>query len=282
MALAGPPQATHSSRWPTAGMTPPSGEPGGPTAPRGPGVPLPGATGQGRHRLRPLMVPALALVPIVAAVAAYLLFFTGDSPDRLSLTAPSGQPSVPAAGPVAGDVTGRWKAAAGSVAGYRVREKLARLPAQSDGVGRTDAVAGEMTVRREEERLVADAIRMEVDVSRLRSDETMRDNRMRTMGLETARFPTATFAGTDPVSVPATVTQGTPVTVDLVGDLTIHGVTRRVTIPLQVRMTSGRAEVVGSLTFPMSDFGITPPNIGGFVTVDPDATLEFQLFLTQA
>jgi len=227
-------------------------------------------------------VPALALVPIVAAVAAYLLFFTGDSPDRLTLSTPSGQPSAPASGSTAGDVAGRWEVAAGSVAGYRVREKLARLPAQSDAVGRTDAVTGGMTVRQEGDRLVAESVRMEVDVSRLRSDEAMRDNRMRTMGLETATFPTATFVGTAPVSVPATVTQGTPASAEVTGDLTIHGVTRRVTIPVQVQMSGGRPEVVGSLRFPMSDFGMTPPNIGGFVTVDPDATLEFQLFLTRA
>ncbi len=263
-------------------MTPPPDDSGGPTAPRGPGVPLPGATGKGRRRLRPLLVPALALIPIVVAVAAYLVFFTGDSPDRLTLSTPSDQPSATAPGSGSGDGTGRWTVAAGSVAGYRVREKLARLPAQSDGVGRTEAVTGEMTVRQEGDRLVADSIRMEVDVSQLKSDEAMRDNRMRTMGLETNRFPTATFVGTAPVSVPATVTQGTAATVDAVGDLTVHGVTRRVTVPLQVQMNGGRAEVVGALTFPMSDFGITPPNIGGFVTVDPDATLEFRLLLAEA
>jgi len=59
-------------------------------------------------------------------------------------------------------------------------------------------------------------------------------------------------------------------------------VTRRVTIPLQVQMSGERAEVVGSLTFPMSDFGITPPNVANFVTVEGDATLEFQLFLSRA
>ncbi len=60
--------------------------------------------------------------------------------------------------------------------------------------------------------------------------------------------------------------------------MTIHGVTKRVTIPLDAQITNGRIEVVGSLTFPFSDFGMSPPNIANFVTVENNATLEFQLF----
>ncbi len=268
-------------------MTSPPGSrpPGGEPAPRGLDDPPAEATGQGRS-LRSRLIPALVLVPIVAAVAVYLLFFTGDSPDRLTLSTPQDQPTGQAgspttAAPSSGGLAGQWTVATGSVAGYRVKEKLVRLPSQSDGVGRTEAVTGAVTVTDDGGRLTVQSVRIEVDVSQLRSDETMRDNRMRTMGLETAKFPRATFASTGPVTVPATVAQGQRTTVDATGDLTIHGVTRKMTIPLQVQMNGGRAEVVGSLTFPMSDFGITPPSIGNFVTVEPDATLEFQLFLTQ-
>ena len=49
-----------------------------------------------------------------------------------------------------------------------------------------------------------------------------------------------------------------------------------------MRVAGGKGELVGSLGFPMIDFNITPPSIGGFVTVDPDATLEFKLILEKA
>ena len=68
---------------------------------------------------------------------------------------------------------------------------------------------------------------------------------------------------------------------DMVGDLTMHGVTKSVTIPLQTQLNGSQIEVVGSLTFPMSDFGMDPPTIAGIVDVESDATLEFQLFLAQ-
>jgi len=263
--------------------SPGPGPQGGEPVPRGLGDPPAEATGRGPS-IRRWLIPALVLIPIVGAAATYLLFFTGDSPERLTLSTPAdrGQTGSPAtATPGAGRLVGQWTVGAGSVAGYRVREKLADFAAQSDGVGRTEAVTGGLTVRQDGNRLVAESVRMDVDVSQLKSDEAMRDRRMTSMGLETTKYPTASFASAGPVTVPATVAGGGRTTVEATGDLTIHGVTRRVTIPLQVQMNGERAEVVGSLTFPMSDFGITPPNVANFVTVESEATLEFQLFLTR-
>jgi hypothetical protein len=37
--------------------------------------------------------------------------------------------------------------------------------------------------------------------------------------------------------------------------------------------------VVGSITFPWSDFNMQAPDIAGFVTVDGTAAMEFDLFL---
>ena len=65
------------------------------------------------------------------------------------------------------------------------------------------------------------------------------------------------------------------------GDLTIHGVTKSVTIPIDARLTGSKIELVGTITFPFSQFGMTPPSIGGFVTVQKNATMEFQLLLAQ-
>ena len=236
---------------------------------------------RGRRR-RGLLAGAGAGVVLVAAVAvAYLAFFRGSSEERLTLTPSQG--TVPADDRVTADTaTGRWVAAAGSEAGYRAREKLSRLPAKSDAVGRTTAVSGEMTVAVTGDRLVARGLRVEVDVSKLQSDESRRDNRIRTDGLETERFGTAAFVSTGEVVAPADATSGKAFTVDVMGDLTVHGVTRRVTIPVEARLDGGRLEVVGSYKFPMAMFDIDPPNVGGIVTVDPEATLEFKIVLTKA
>jgi polyisoprenoid-binding protein YceI len=214
-----------------------------------------------------LLVGAGVLVA-VAFVAAYFLFFNDDSPPELQLT-----PTDETASTVTptSDIDGKWVPASSSVAGYRVREKLARLPAKSDAVGRTNDVTGTVLIAG----TTVTSADITVDVTTLKSEEDRRDNKIRSSGLETDTFETATFALTEPIDLSATDT----VTVDATGDLTIHGVTKSVTIPIQAKRNGEELEVVGSITFPFSDFEMTPPSIGGFVTVDDDATMEFQLFL---
>lgn len=238
---------------------------------------------------RPLAILAILAVLAVAGVAVtYVTFFTDDSPDRLALSdqptpTTAGGPAGTTAAPLAGsDLAGTWRVAAGSTAGYRVREKLAALPAKSDAVGRTPAVTGTVRVDGSGTALTATDARFEVDLTQLTSDESRRDNRIRTDGLQTNQFPRATFVSTKPIPLPAETASGQAVKATAEGDLTIHGVTKRVSVPLDVRVAGGKGELVGSLGFPMSDFNITPPSIGGFVTVDPDATLEFKLILEKA
>ena len=240
-----------------------------------------------RRSRRPLVIIAVvAVVAVAALAAAYAAFFTDDAPERLALSDPptttAAAGGAPTTAPTATTIAGTWRAAAGSEAGYRVREKLAALPAKSDAVGRSPAVTGTVKVDAAGGSIVASNASFKVDLTKLASDESRRDNRIRTDGLQTNTFPEATFVSTGSITLPAATTSGQAVKTQAQGDLTLHGVTKRVTIPLDVRFTGGKGELVGSLGFPMSDFNITPPSIGGFVTVDPDATLEFKLVLEKA
>ena len=195
-------------------------------------------------------------------------------PPSASADAPASSPATSTA--VDGDVAGTWTVAADSVAGYRVREQLANLPAESDAVGRTDQVTGSITVESDGTTTTLTAADLTVDMTSLTSDESRRDNRLRREGLETDTFPTATFTLTAPVEVPAAALAGTASDVTLTGDLTLHGVTKSVQIPAQAQLVDGTIQVAGSITFPLSDYGIVAPNIGGFiVSIADDGTLEF-------
>src|SRR5688500_11585409 len=88
------------------------------------------------------IVLAVAVLGVAAFAGIYFLFFNEDSPPEFELT-PTDEASEPAG---AGDIGGTWTVAAGSEAGYRVREKLANLPAQSDAVGRTSDVTGTVVI----------------------------------------------------------------------------------------------------------------------------------------
>ena len=227
-----------------------------------------------RTRSPQKIVIGVAVLSVAAIAAAYFLFFTPDSPDPLRLTDTAGGQATGSSDTA---LHGTWKVASGSEARYRIREKLAALPAQSDAVGSTPAVTGQVRVERTSGGIAAHDARIEVDLTKLRSDESKRDNIIRNRGLETDKFPTATFVAAEPIRLTDEAATAQPVKVSAVGDLTVHGVTKRVTIPLDAQLTSGRIQVVGSLTFPFSDFGMTAPSIGGFVTVTNNATLEFKL-----
>jgi len=241
---------------------------------------------------------ALALVAIAAvAVGGYIAYdqvLRGDAVEALALPSASAPSTDPTAAPAAtaaastepGTAAGtasEWQVAGDSVAGYRVREQLANLPAESDAVGRTSDVTGSITVEETGDGARLTAGTLTVDTTTITSDESRRDNRLRSEGLQTDRFPTATFVVTQPVDVPAAAIAGTATDITLVGDLTLHGVTKAVEIPAQAQYTDGRIQVAGSLTFPLSDFDITAPNVGGFIlSIADEGALEFLVTFEQA
>ena len=165
-----------------------------------------------------------------------------------------GSSAVPAAS-FDGTVAGTWNVATGSVAGYRVREQLASLSAESDAVGRTDQVTGSITIETSGSTSTLTAASLSVDTTSITSDKPQRDNRLRNEGLQTDTYPTATFKLTKPVEIPAAALAGTASDVTLTGDLTIHGVTKSVDIPAKAQLVNGTIQVAGSIGFPLSDYG---------------------------
>lgn len=242
-------------------------------------------------------ITALLAVAVVA-VGGYLAYdqvLRGDDVAALALpsaTVPAADPTTePAAtdapastGSVAETgVAGEWQVAADSVAGYRVRERLANLPAESDAVGRTSDVTGSITVEESGDGARLTAGTLTVDTTTITSDEGRRDNRLRSEGLQTDQFPMATFVVTQPAEVPAAALAGTATDITLVGELTLHGVTKTVEILAQAQLTDGRIQVAGSLTFPLADFGISAPNVGGFIlSIADEGALEFLVAFERA
>ena len=237
------------------------------------------------RRSRRVFLLVAVLVVGAGVVALYVAFLRGSSTKRLALSPSPPSPAGGAgstAGPAPSTLAGTWKAGAGSTAGYRVREKLAELPAQSDAVGRTTGVTGSVALESAGSGLRVATADLTVDLSTLTSDRTQRDRAIQRRGLQITTFPTAHFVLTQPVALPATATDGQAFTVQATGDLTLHGQTKPETIPIQARLKGTQIDLVGSTTFPMADFGITPPDIGGFVSVEPNATLEFEVLLDRA
>ncbi len=104
----------------------------------------------------------------------------------------------------------------------------------------------------------------------------MRDERIHTIGLETDAFPEATFTLTDPIAFDAQPTDGETVTAGATGELTLHGVTKSVCVPVQATLDGDTIEVLGSVDVVFADYGMQAPNFG-FVTTEDHGTIEFRL-----
>lgn len=223
----------------------------------------------------------LALVLVVAvlavgAVAFYLVVLRDDPPDRLTLSPESGG-SDTAGGPATPQ--GRWVVRTGddTVVGYRVKENLAGI--DQEAAGRTNDVEGTLTV--EGDRTIS-AAEVTAGLQSLESDEDRRDDAIRTRGLETDRFPEATFRLTEPASLPSAPARGQDLSATITGELTLHGVTKAVKVPVQGRWDGGTIEVVGSIPIAMADYDIDPPNVGGFVSVEDEGEIELKLTFVPA
>ncbi len=237
-------------------------------------------------KTRFLIAGAVAIAVIaLAGGGAYVYFFSGlrSSPNALGLATPSTQASSTPSASTAGTLAGSWTVTTGSIAGYRVKELFVGESSKHEAVARTSSVSGSLTVAGDASGYQVSTITITAVLTGLHSVDTVagRDVSQRDgyvsgqMNLQ--QFPNATFTASS-----VSVTGGTsgPVDVSLPGKLTIHGVTKDVTATAKAQLSGGKVEVAGSLSILMTDYGVTPPSVP-FTTVDPQVTIEFDVFLTK-
>jgi polyisoprenoid-binding protein YceI len=168
-----------------------------------------------------------------------------------------------------------FESATGTFAGFRIEEELAGL-GSTEAVGRTGAVSGSFTI---EGTTVTEAD-FEVDLSTLTTNESRRDSRVQD-ALETGEFPTATFTLTAPIELGPEAEAGEAVTATAVGDLTVHGVTQAIEMPVEAQLVDGAVVLVGSVELALSDFDVEAPTAPVVLSVSDRFTLELQFLLTR-
>jgi polyisoprenoid-binding protein YceI len=244
-----------------------------------------------RNMRKPILLGAAAAGLAVALVAggAYVYYFSGlrTAPPQLGLSTPSASAATATATttPTTG-LAGKWTVIPGSVIGYRVKELFVGQTSKHEAVARTSTVSGGLTATGDSSTgFQVTAITLIAGLANLHSvdsvagrDVTQRDGVVsRQIGVR--QFPTATFTATS-ASVPGSVTTG-QVDLTVTGKLTIHGVTKDVTVKTKAQMSGDKVEMAGSTSINMGDYGVSPPQVG-FVTVDSSVLIEFDLFMTKA
>jgi len=237
---------------------------------------------------------------LVAVVVVLVLFFVGGpfvyihfiegkapAPLRLSTATTTPAPSTSAspattAGTATGaasagsstSVDGTWKVAAGSVAGYRIKEIL--FGQSNTAVGRTSTITGSITIVGSQ----VSTGTFTVDMTTVKSDQTERDRQFQGRIMDTAQYPTSTFVLTKPLDLGSIPADGVVVTETATGNLTLHGTTRSVTFTVQARRSGSTISVSGSIPIVFADYNISNPS-GGPAQTSDNGTLEFLLNFTQ-
>jgi polyisoprenoid-binding protein YceI len=219
------------------------------------------------------IIGGVAVLVLILGAAFYWFVLRGSAPPPAALQAPTASGgTVPLAG--------TWRIAPGPnvFAGYRIHELFGGDLLSRVAVGRTKGVSGQMVITGS--RLTSvDAM---ADLTGLSSDQARRDRYIKSEALDSDSYPTATFHLTKPIGLTGLAVLGHPAQLNAEGQLTLHGVTRDVVVALQARWDGSAVQVAGGAPIALADYHITPPNIGGLVSVDSAGTFEFQLTFVKA
>lgn len=214
--------------------------------------------------------------------AARVFAFTCMAGLGAASTLPTGgaSPAVALAQTQAARSTGtKLDVAEGTKASYRVTEHLAGLNFPNDAIGTTESITGGLVFAPDGSINSAQS-KLTIDLRTLKSDQDIRDVYVKNRMLETDKFPVAEFVPRRveglryplPNLEQATKQSG----FQLLGDLTIHGVTKQVVLTGYATFSRDLVAGRAAATFTFSTFGLTKPQLARVVSVDDKITLEIE------
>jgi len=218
-----------------------------------------------------IVAGVLVLLGVLAFIFGPYIYrdlIVGEAVDTPTVTTSSQTEVNPDEVVTADSIAGTWSVGADSYAGYRVNEVLRGVDVTV--VGRTSDVAGTITVANSE----LTAAKITVDVKTIATSESSRDSYFRANVIESNKFPTAVLTLTEPISIPASAYESKKINADVKATINLHGVTKQVTILVEVAYVNGKIQVASSVPTSWSDYGITTPSLG-FAEVEDNGFIEF-------
>jgi polyisoprenoid-binding protein YceI len=102
------------------------------------------------------------------------------------------------------------------------------------------------------------------------------DKELKDIVLHPDQYPEIVFQSTSVTAKPAKAGGGYDVT--LIGDLTLHGTTRRIEIPATVTLNGDEMRAIGKFSIDRDDYKVKATSaFHGFVRVDDDVKFEFDI-----
>jgi len=161
---------------------------------------------------------------------------------------------------------------------YRIREQLVGLDLPNDAVGATSEVTGGIAFDATGN-LVPASSKFVVNVGSLKSDKDRRDGYVRGRILEASQYPTVELAPKAIQGLTLPLPASGAKTFQIVGDLTVHGVTKPTTWQVDAAFNGGRVTGTATTSFPFSEFGLTQPRVPVVLSVADTIKLEYTFSL---
>jgi polyisoprenoid-binding protein YceI len=218
---------------------------------------------------------AAAVVVVGIAAGAYYVFGFGGS----STSPSAGAAAAPTLAP-AKNATIFTIDPSSSDATFTIHEVLFGQP--NTVVGRTSQVAGQIRVDTQDP-AQSQVGQIRVDLSALVTDNDLRNQTLQHRILETSDPSNqyATFVAKSLKGLPSTITVGQPVSFQITGDLTVHGVTRTVTFDAKVTEQNATTLVgQAQTTVRYEDFNIAIPNVPSVTGVTDNVALALSFVAT--
>ncbi|MFI4927934.1 MAG: YceI family protein [Burkholderiales bacterium] len=217
-----------------------------------------------RPQTRASLIAAGVLVIALAALVAYVLRPSTAAPTSGS----SAQPTLSATNGTVYTID-----ASSSEASFTIHEVLFGAP--NTVVGKTSDVSGQIAVDQQDPSK-SQVGQIRVNLTSLVTDNNLRNHSIQNYILETDSSGNqyATFATRAITGWPTSITLGQAVTLQLTGDLTVHGQTHSVTFPAQVTLKDASTLVGQAQTaIRYADYGISIPNVPSVTRVDSTVQL---------
>jgi len=189
-----------------------------------------------------------------------------DTPSSCSRSNPALSGS---AGRVAIELSGN------SIGRFRVREQFARVSLPNDAVGTTREVSGSVVFDGSGTVLPGES-KITVGLLSLISDEDERDEFLRTNSLQSEKFPLAELVVRETPGLPWPILCQGEMEIQLVGDMTVHGVTSQLTWNATVQFSPNAVKGLMKTNFPFSTFDMKKPKKLFLLSVDDNIRLELQ------
>jgi polyisoprenoid-binding protein YceI len=222
----------------------------------------------------PIRRASLALLGIATVTAVAALDARALATKSAAKMAQAKQAAAPAA-PIKFTI-----GATGNEARYRVREQLMGKDLPNDAVGATSAITGTILAY-PDGRIVKDSSKIVIDVRTLKSDQSRRDGFLQRRTLETEKNPTVELVPTEIRGFNGKLPASGDVTFQLLGDLTVHGVTHPTV--WNVKAHADGQDIAGTATtaFTFKDINLDQPRVPVVLSVADTIKLEYDFKVTK-